>query len=276
MFCFLLPSESITEAKLVIEQLKRLFDDLKNDVLMELKSRNISAFQLLDFLTSDPLMFPDFAKELMKENEDLSEIKHLTTVFFLLNRYWDYLNTEIIEAIIIGKLKNPTLSQKLGMLKEELQHFMFNTTVKQFYDADVRNTCPSPPDDFKEMVSTHSWGPSTLLFEVERFRQILQSTFKNRFLYQAAACSMVIIVGIREGCVKIIMFVPELVTESIVTESININFLKDNGVVELEFDEMCIYNENEVGVVLRTGTENTTLQTCSAAMRSKVIMYNYT
>ena len=239
-----MPSERATETKRVIEQLKSLFHDLKIEVLNELESRNIKAFELLSFLRSDSLKFPDVAEEILEKNEALSGIKLLSTVFLFLDKYWDYLNIEIIDTIVCHKLENQGhVSKKLIVLKKELQQFLANTTIKQFYDAEVRNTCQTLPNGFKEMVSTHSWSPSTLLLKVEQYRQDLKSTFKKRFLYQAVACSIVIIVGIREGSVKIVMFVPESVTESI-----DINFFKNNGVIELEFDEMCIYNENKVGL----------------------------
>ena len=168
----------------------------------------------------------------------------LEDVFYSLNknRFWDYLNIDVLKLIIEYFLKS--LQEELMTLKTELMTFLANTTVKQFYDAaeeDIKYRCSIPPDGFVEYISTHHWGHSTLLSEIERYRKRLESKLENKLIHLSVT---VILVGINLGSVRVIFFVPKSSELSI--EPTDISFFEENGIIELEVDHSCVYQQKEV------------------------------
>ena len=232
-----------TETADVIEQLEALFEDLNDNLLFELQRRKITVHRLLNFLTLN--LTPTFAENIM---EDYELIKDIATVFYSLNknRYWDYLNINILEGIM-AKFKITKFLEDLTVLKKEIKQFMANTTVQQFYDAEedtIKDTVissPIPPNGFVEYISTHSWGPATLLAEIENYRRRLESMLENKLIHQAVV--HVILVGVEKGSTKVIMFVPESI--KLIIESIDISFFNENQIIELEIEHTCVFKKQE-------------------------------
>ena len=218
------------------------------EMITQLEHKHFDVKDLLNFLTE--FLPRRFADGILKDNKGFS-FESLSEISYSLNknRYWDYLNIDILEGIM-ENFELSTLFEKLSLYKEEMKEFIGTTTVQQFYNAERRDidTCPRPPDGFIEWISTHSWNSSTRLAEIESYRYNLESMLKNESISQTAvhgsiykAAIHVIFVGVEPGSVRVIMFVSELVVECC-----DINFLKNYKVVEIEVNHTCIYKQGEV------------------------------
>jgi len=120
-----------------IEHLKELFKALEDTTETDLQNVRVRIKHLVKVICSLPTAMKDLHQDfLMKFAEEFKDSHTITVVFFKLDthKYWDYLNTDILEHIITH-FSLPCKAQ-LGAYKAEQQQFMEQTTVEQFCEAE--------------------------------------------------------------------------------------------------------------------------------------------
>ena len=212
-----------------------LFKALEDATETDLENARVHIKHLVKVICSLPTAMKDLHQDfLMKFAEEFKDSHTITVVFFKLDthKYWDYLNTDILEHIITH-FSLPCKPQ-LEAYKAEQQQFMEKTTVEEFCEAEQDRRYIDPPPAYVKLITQHEWEPPIYLKKVDDFRK----KFARRHDLRESA---VILVGMRGGSVVITMMVPESVVEMV--RSTGTEFFKEHGIVHLQLNGTCVYQQ---------------------------------
>ena len=220
-----------------IGKLEDRFDSLVIDTRSELENTKVEVDYLVQKITLLPpnirLLHRDFIKNNM---EYFARKREISDIFVLLNTYWDYLNSDVLEHIIIKLAIN--VLERLQSFKMEQQNFINHTTVKEFCEAArISNLQIEPPSGFIEVISTHSWNDTIYLREVDEFRRNLAVEITHS-IHEVA----VLVARIKIGSVMITLFVPE--ESKTILFATTMTFFLDNNIVEFEVNHTCVYSKD--------------------------------
>ena len=176
-----------------IKHLKELFKALADATETDLEKKGVQVEDLVRKIYSLPTATRQLHQDfLIKYAEEFEHSRTIRVVFRILDthKYWDYLNTDILDHIIT-QFSLPSQTQ-LEDYKVQQQQFMEQTTVEEFCEAEGDMRHIDPPPAFVKLISQHEWEPPTYLKEVDEFRKM----FARR--YDLCECA-VILVGMRGG-----------------------------------------------------------------------------
>ena len=234
--CIILQA-GVSDVEESIRKLEDTFDRLVINTQSELENAKVEVDYLVQKITLLPANIRLLHRDFIKNNiEYFARKREISDIFVLLNTYWNYLNSDILERIII-KLSINVL-ERLQSFKMEQENFINHTTVKEFCEAvRISNLQIEPPSGFIEVISTHSWDDTIYLREVDEFRRNLAVEIKHS-IYEVA----VLVARIKIGSVMIMVFVPE--ESKTILFATNITFFLDNNIVEFEVNHTCIYSKD--------------------------------
>ena len=246
--CFLISFSSLIKTCIILQagvsdveeailKLQNRFDSLVVDTRSELENTKVKVDDLVQKITLLPpdirLLHKDFIKNNM---EYFARKREISDIFVLLNTYWDYLNSDILEQII-KKLSLDVL-ERLQSFKMEQQNFINHTTVKEFCEAaHICNLQIEPPSGFIEIISTHSWDDTVYLREVDEFHRNLAVEIKHSIHEMTVLVKRIIM-----GSVMITVFVPK--ESKTIFFATNKTFFLDNNIIEFEVNHTCIYSKD--------------------------------
>ena len=217
-----------------IQQLTGQFEKLKSATAQELQKAGIGVASLVDKITSLPAKLKEAHREFLKEyNKEFHSCKSVPEVFTHLNTHWDYLNYDMLAHLITG-FSLSSLNAQLKEYKLKMQHFLNETSLEQFSEAEEEERYMEPPEGFKKLVSRHKFSPSTSLKEIDTFRR------KFAHKYDLRACA-IFLLSMRSGSVVITMLVPESL--EMMLRSTDPEFFKEHSIVHLQFNDILIYEE---------------------------------
>ena len=210
------------------------FASLRTATRQELEKAQVTVKSLLDTLfdlpTAQKAQHRNFLMEYRKHFRDCKSIED---IFLMLNTYWNYLNTDIL-AHLINKFSLQCLYTQLKSYQVELEHFMEQTTLTDYYVVEADKQKEKPPDGFVELVSEHNWEKPIYLKDVDEFRREVARK------YDVHTCA-VILVSMKIGCAVITVMVPESVVEMV--RSTGTGFFKEHGIVHLQLNGTCVYKQ---------------------------------
>ena len=218
-----------------IRQLRDQFTALEDATETDLENARVHIRRLVKVICSLPTAKKELHRDFLKDfAEEFKDTLTITVVFLKLDthKYWDYLNTDILEHIIT-EFSLPSQTQ-LEDYKRQQQQFMEQTTVEEFCEAEGDRRHIDPPPAYVKLISQHKWEPPTYLKKVDDFRE----TFALKYDLRESA---VILVGMRGGSVVITMMVPETVVAMV--NSTGTEFFKEHGIVHLQLNGTCVYKQ---------------------------------
>ena len=231
--CYITSGIEAVQAK--IRQLRDQFTALEDATETDLENVQVHIRRLVKVICSLPTAKKELHQDfLIKFAEEFKDSDTISVVFFKLDthKYWDYLNTDILEHIITH-FSLPCKAQ-LGAYKAEQQQFMEQTTVEEFCEAEGDRRHIHPPPASVKVISQHKWEPPTYLKKVDDFRK----TFALKYDLRESA---VILVGMRGGSVVITMMVRESVV--VIVNSTGTEFFREHGIIHLQLNGTCIYKQ---------------------------------
>ena len=159
----------------------------------QLERANTQINDLVEAIYSLPTECRELHRDfLIAFSDTFAKSSAVREVFCILNtqKYWDYLNIDILENIIT-EFSLPSQTQ-LKNYKRQRQQFMEQTTVKEFCEAEGDRRHIDPPPAFVKLISQHEWEPPTYLKKVDEFCKKFALKYDLRE-------SAVILVGMRGG-----------------------------------------------------------------------------
>ena len=225
----------LTGVQAQIKQLKDQFEALEDATKIDLENERVLIGKLVKVIFSLPTDKMELHRDfLIKYTKELISSETINEVFLKLDthNYWDYLNTDILEHIIIT-FSLPSQTQ-LEDYKIQQQQFMERTTVEEFCEAEGDRRHIEPPPAFVKLISQHEREPPIYLKKVDDFH-------KEFALKHDLRESAVILVGMRGGSVVITMMVPESVVAMV--HSTGTEFFKEHGIVHLQLNGTCVYKQ---------------------------------
>ena len=183
----------------------------------------------------------------VKEHKVFLEEKHKALrqsddhleMFSLLNLYWNYLSYHLLEQLIEAlNLEEPafdSVAAEMAVYKKDLHHFMSQTSLVLFCEAETM-TLEDPPPGFRKMVVKFDWPKTATLEDVEKFRRQYASS------YDLQTCA-IMLNSIRTGCFTVTWFIPVSVVEML-RKKRALTVFKEFSVTRLEIHtstQICVY-----------------------------------
>ena len=200
----------------------------------ELQRAGVGVEALVDKIISLPAKKIEPHQEFLKEySKAFHKCNSTSEVFSHLNTHWTYLNYDLLHHLITDL----SLSSLFVQLKEyelKMQHFLDETSLEQFSEAEEEDRYMQPPEGFQKLVSHLKCAPSTSLKEIDALRR----RFAHK--YNLRACA-IFLLSMRSGSVVITMLVPESL--EMMMKSTDPEFFRENSIVHLELNDTLIYEK---------------------------------
>ena len=177
-----------------------------------------------------------------KHRKDLHECKDHWELFGYLNLYWNYLSfnifNELLQEPAMKKYTIYLTRSEIDTYMQDMEIFQKCTTLKKF--GHVPYKLNHLPPGFQRMVTKHHWSQTTVLKEVERFRE----SFLDMFGLQQ--CTMIMEQVTLTGSFNVLWFaiLPDTVIEQLKLSKGEIKVFEDFKVFSVTFDGDCVYNKS--------------------------------
>ena len=225
---------SSKDVQLMIDELDKKFDELKNIIRECLERRRIAVKRVADALTS---LRADDKEEHQQFLEGhvivLFKAADHSELFGTMNFHWDYLNVPLLEHLV-KKFDLDETKAKMVAYKENLQHFREKTPLTLFCRTQKRRRIKLSPE-FQEMVAEFDWPDDVTLEVVEQFRQ------EYACHYNLQECAMML-ARARQNCFIITWFIPLSIIEKLKAK-VPRSLLKNCNVTRLEIAGSCVYRQ---------------------------------
>ena len=184
----------------------------------------------------------------VKEHKVFLEEKHKALrqsddhleMFSLLNLYWNYLSYHLLEQLIEAlNLEEPafdSVAAEMAVYKKDLHHFMRQTSLVLFCEAETTTLEEDPPPGFRKMVVKFDWPETATLEDVEKFRRQYASS------YDLQTCAMMLN-NIGTGSFTVTWFIPVSVVEML-RKKRALTVFKEFSVTRLEIHtstQICVH-----------------------------------
>ena len=235
----LLLGMSVEEVCSTIKQLKSQFETLRDATEETLDNAGVSVKKVRRALMSIPAakkMSHQHLKLFLREsNKEFFRSESIPELFGLVDLHWSYLEYYLLEHLIkLFSLKS--LQPKMDSFKCSLLHFMEETPLTLFWEADDDKDIPFVKPEFTTMVTEHKWPPTITLMAVEMFRR----AFVGKYCLHE--CAMMLKAA-KPGSVHITWIIPQSIVHYLMKEiqSTGVEFFQQNDIVNLMLDGQFIY-----------------------------------
>lgn len=241
----LLLGMTVDDVRATIEQLKNQFKIMRNTTEEALDDGGVSVKEVAKALMSIPAAKKkshEHLKLFLREsNKEFFRSDSVPELFGLVDLHWSYLEYHLLEHLI-KEFSLMYLHSSVESYKGHLQHFMEETPLILFWEADEDKDIPHPKPEFTTMVTKHKWPPTITLMAVENFRR----AFVGK--YHLHECAMMLKAAM-PGSVHITWIIPQCIVHYLMEEiqSTGTDFFQQNDIVQLVLDEQCVYMEEQVG-----------------------------
>ena len=231
----------------MIDELKKRFQDLKNQVRKCLEKRQIHKTEVADVLTS---LSPDEDEQHKIFAE--SHVAHLfgaaniSEQFGTMNFHWNYINPPLLDHLV-EQFNLEDVRDQMETYKRDLKQFRVITPLKLYCLTQKRKRIERK-EDFNTMVARFDWQENITLEDVEEFRQEYASE------YNLHRCAMMI-AQVLPGSYIITWFIPESIINKLM-ENIPEEILIKYCVTQLEIAGFCIYSSIKTQKVSVRGYNN--------------------
>lgn len=213
-----------------------------------LEKIKVSVMAVVYILTSLRAGYMDEHKMFFEKNiQKLNQCQNHWELFASLNLYWNYLAYHLLDHLIkevsrtyplLTDVKGDrveesliNVSRQMSSYKKDLKQFREHTPLKFFCQAE-KGSIDDPPPTFRKMVVKHIWPITTMLEDVEKFRQ--------RYIrsYNLRDCA-IMLNSVRPGTFTVVWFVPSSVVDILKKSAPKV--FKEFSVGRLEFPVMSRY-----------------------------------
>ena len=236
---------SSEKVKKAIEELKKDFRILKNDIRKSLEKQRVPVKRVADSLTSLSPDDDDCNKMFAESHvSDLFQAPDISEQFGTMNSHWNYLDPSLLDHVV-RDFNLEEVKGEMETYKSDLGQFRKKTPLTLFVRAQRRKKVRLSPD-FQEVVAEFDWRNDVMLEDVEQFRQEYASHYG---LHEFA----MMVAQVRPGSFIVTWFVPESVVEKL-KGKVPREILKKHSVTKLEIAGTCVYRLRKPQEVSVTGS----------------------
>ena len=174
-----------------------------------------------------------FSELVRSQAKALVEASSVDEIFMIISPYWNSLHPTLLEYLV-KKLEDGELDTRMRQYMEKLREFRVCTKLGKFID---KWTGGIPPG-FNEFVLKlgEEWREKTIE-DLEQFRISLsrQRCFDGHMAYVKKAST---------GCIALVFALPQCCFP-LKLEKDSLDFLKENHVLQVLVDSICVFNLEE-------------------------------